>query len=483
MGSRNGSCSPGSHSITLPCLSCKTLSWQAFHPLSIFLRIEVKFYNTQEILKTDLPQVRCSDLPVELQAVLESRDPLTAAPTARRQSVGTSLVPDSIENGTNEGSALKISFNQGGVSQVGSVQTSIPQVSEGQTGSFEIGSAQISTSQNRFNQIRLKEIGSLQVGVFEDSFGNGSIFKVGANQDGILQFDSKHIRSAKDALLEISSIEPRSNAGSVGEVGSTQIRALQSSCPEISSTKISLTSGIEPQQFFSRDGFSFQSVPSIGAGFILTMNAVAGGVVLSEDRNLMSRFSQTFLVPGGAKFLQFTVQDTELSTSALVPPDAPTPPSPSLLVATLLAGQNQIGFRSTVGSNTSIGHDSFVEDHILHPGSLNIRPSQVAPSQVGSNHISIIKEGIDKLSIRKVGTAETGVAQSRAGQVSTSEIGRIQTNLGHSAASQESSTQIDSFHEGITKIGATQINPTQAGIGDTFIDFQGSPAKFLSPAA
>jgi hypothetical protein len=107
------------------------------------LRIEVKFYNTQEILKTDLPQVRCSDLPVELQAVLESRDPLTAAPTARRQSVETSLVPDSIEigtieNGTNEGSALKISFNQGGVSQVGSVQTSIPQVSEGQTGSFEI---------------------------------------------------------------------------------------------------------------------------------------------------------------------------------------------------------------------------------------------------------------------------------------------------------------------------------------------------------
>jgi hypothetical protein len=36
----------------------------------------------------------------------------------------------------------------------------------------------------------------------------------------------------------------------------------------------------------------------------------------------MSRFSQTFLVPGGAKYLQFTLKDTVLGTTAQAPPDA-----------------------------------------------------------------------------------------------------------------------------------------------------------------
>ncbi|PSF26152.1 hypothetical protein C7H19_25150 [Aphanothece hegewaldii CCALA 016] len=54
-----------------------------------------------------------------------------------------------------------------------------------------------------------------------------------------------------------------------------------------------------------------------GAATILNSKAI-----LTEDSPLLSNFSQTFIIPEGAKTLQFTLTATELGHSHLAPPDA-----------------------------------------------------------------------------------------------------------------------------------------------------------------
>jgi hypothetical protein len=142
----------------------------------------------------------------------------------------------------------------------------------------------------------------------------------------------------------------------------------------------------------------------------------------------------------------------------------------------LIADPDEPSTNLSISSDSAIWHDGFIEDYILNPGSLSIGSSQVAPGQIGFNHVSGIKESIDKFSVREVGVAETGVAQSRTTKVSTSEIGRIQTNLPHGAVPQNSSTQIDSFHENLAKVGTTQIAPTQIGTSH-IIEEQGKPRE------
>ncbi|MEP0877593.1 hypothetical protein NDA00_17430 [Funiculus sociatus GB2-M2] len=100
-----------------------------------------------------------------------------------------------------------------------------------------------------------------------------------------------------------------------------------------------------------------------------------GQAILSEDKHLLSNFTQTFIVPQAAKYLQFTLLDTTLGTSPLDPPDA--------FEVALLDANTLTSLVSTATGLTST--DSLL--NIQHDGKAYFSPQVTVPLTATPSHI------------------------------------------------------------------------------------------------
>ncbi|WP_425428931.1 PKD domain-containing protein, partial [Aphanothece hegewaldii] len=136
----------------------------------------------------------------------------------------------------------------------------------------------------------------------------------------------------------------------IAKINFPQVCPIQVTTPQLNSRKIPLSSSIASEQLFSIHNTTPESLytnnnsthtlsnsPGLlnsdfdianpdnpnygwnqrGAATILNSKAI-----LTENSPLLSNFSQTFIIPEGAKTLQFTLTATELGHSHLAPPDA-----------------------------------------------------------------------------------------------------------------------------------------------------------------
>jgi hypothetical protein len=226
-----------------------------------------------------------------------------------------------LEEDTLQTSAFEIGALQTSPFEIGALQPSFFEISSSQIASRQISSRQVGFYQSGISELGISQVSPIQRGVIQAGSSQISFSEV-----GIIQTDSPHV-----AISEFGSTQVALPHRSSSEVGAAQINTMQVRSTHINeqqrvSSEVSLSSSVAAQQYIVSNVLNHNDLSRNASIIALSQDQGQpphfGRVVLSEDSRLMSRLSQTFVVPSGAKYLQFTLQDTELGTTAQAPPDA-----------------------------------------------------------------------------------------------------------------------------------------------------------------
>jgi hypothetical protein len=211
-----------------------------------------------------------------------------------------------------EVSPIQTSSFKVGSGQIGSFQTGSLEIGSGQVASREVGFTQISASQGSVDELSLSKIGSTQTGVID----RGSS-QISSSEVGTFQINLPHAAVSKLSSTQIGFSQVGLPEISIAQVDVGQISTAHISQEQVEPREVSFPGSVTPQQFFL-------SNRPLHENLIQTAHSIVpqDPIVLSEARDQMSRLSQTFIVPTGAKYIQFTLDDVNLSASALAPPDA-----------------------------------------------------------------------------------------------------------------------------------------------------------------
>lgn len=211
-------------------------------------------------------------------------------------------------------SPSQISSSQSGVIQVGGEQISIPENSFYQTSPTQISTEQIRFSQISPTYIDIFKISSpqantLQVSTFKTSNQTTNPISFTHFADDSQQFNPIKVTLPSFITLQqfISSNSPNHNSTSnlVSNINNSSLASNNS--PALLNGDFDIANPNDPNYGWNRRGAA------------TTLNSKA---ILTEESSFNSNFTQTFIIPEGAKTLQFTLTATELGHSELAPPDA-----------------------------------------------------------------------------------------------------------------------------------------------------------------
>jgi DNA/RNA endonuclease G (NUC1) len=138
------------------------------------------------------------------------------------------------------------------------------------------------------------------------------------------------------------------------------------------------------------------------------------------------------------------------------------PPGTSPHTAFLMAESSQLTDLDIISSDTTVWHNSVVEDRIFKPGNFTgVSPNQVRLSEVSVAHASPSEISPSQTGIGQVGTVQNSVSQISFGEVSILQVSPVQGGLPEIGIPKVSPTKVDFLQKHLSNNSSAQIHIAQ----------------------